>query len=115
MNILMRKKKLEKLDEYRKNNERIEVVVIIEDYEKTGLNVNQIASMLVEIMGGVDFVGPVNPKGYPYFPSVTRTTVVGDILTISVAVTGNKDEIHRLRNKFMNLMDCCKHWRKKEA
>ena len=103
--------KKKKLEEFRKNNERFELVVIIEDYEKTGLNINQISSMLVEIMGGIDDVDPENPKGLPYYPGVTDTTVCGDILSISITVTGNRNEVYRLRDKFINLMSCCKSWK----
>ena len=111
MNILMRKKKEKELEEFRNNNQRVDFIVLIKDYEKTGLNRNQITSMLVEIMGGVDDADPENPKGLPYEPSIKSVNLCGDIMSIHVSASGNRDEIHRLRKKFINLMDCCKSWR----
>lgn len=112
--MLKQKRKLE-LEKFHKNNERLDIVVIIKDYEQTGLNVQQLAAMLVEIMGGVDIVDPGNPKGLPYFPSVTRATTEEGTLSIYITVTGNRNEIYRLKKKFMNLVNCCKYWREKEA
>jgi hypothetical protein len=98
-----------KREDYKKNNERVELVVIIDDYLDTGLNINQISSMLVELMGGVSMPDdPMNSRGVPYYPSVISTTTCGDALAIRIAATGRSSVIYDRRVQFVEMMNCAK-------
>ena len=97
-----------KREDYKKNNERVEIIVIIDDYLDTGLNVKQISSMLVELMGGVSMPDGLNSSGVPYHPSVISTTICDDALAIRIAATGRSSVIYDRRVQFVEMMNCAK-------
>lgn len=104
-----KKRRLRREEEYRKNNERLEIVVIIDNYLQTGLNINQISSMIVEFMGGGNMPDdPMNSRGVPYYPSVISTTTCGDALAIRIAATGRSSVIYDRRVQFVEMMNCAK-------
>ena len=106
-----------KSDEYKKNNSRHEILVLINEYERTGLNPNQISSMLVSLMGNLhnpdDMGDPENTSGIPYQPSVISVEMEYDgkgthTLTIHMTVSGRRDIIHAYRKQFIEMMNCAK-------
>lgn len=104
-------------DEYKKNNSVNEILVLIDKYENTGLNINQISAMAVALMGNMlepdDRGDPENKSGIPYHPGVISTEVELDgdgthTLTIHMRVIGSREVVHRYRKQFVEMMDCAK-------
>lgn len=104
-------------DEYKKNNAVNEILVLIDKYENTGLNINQISAMAVTLMGNScepdDRGDPDNKSGIPYHPGVISTEVELDgegthTLTIHMHVIGRRDVVHRYRKQFIEMMNCAK-------
>lgn len=105
------------VDEYTRNNQRIDILVLIDEYEKTGLNIDQIRSMLVSLMGNTsepdDRGDPENRSGIPYHPSVISTEIEYNgkgthTLAILMSVTGRHEIVHTYRKQFVEMMDCAK-------
>ena len=105
------------VDEYKKNNARNETLVLIDEYEKTGLNIDQISAMLVALMGNMyepdDRGDPDNKSGIPYHPGIVSTEIGYNgkgthTLTIQMAVIGRGEVVHLYRNQFIEMMDCAK-------
>ena len=110
------------VDEYNKNNARNEILVLINEYEKTDLNINQISSMLVSLMGNTsepdDRGDPENKSGIPYHPSVISTEIEYDgrgthTLSISMTAMGRREVVHAYRKQFIEMMNCAKAWHSK--
>ena len=108
-----------KSEEYKNNNTRQEILVLIEEYEKTGLNINQISSMLVSLMGNTsepaDRGDPENKSGIPYHPAVETTEIEYDgegthTLSIAMNAIGRREVVHAYRKQFIEMMNCAKAW-----
>ena len=103
--------------EYKKNNAVNEIIILITEYEKTNLNINQISAMAVALMGNScepdDRGDPENKTGIPYHPGVISTDLEYDgkgthTLTIHMRVIGRRDVVHRYRKQFVEMMSCAK-------
>ena len=110
-------------DEYKKNNERVEILVLIDEYERTGLNIDQISAMLVALMGNMyepdDRGDPDNKSGIPYHPGVISTEIEYNgkgthTLTIQMVAFGRREVIHLYRKQFIEMMGCVKAHNREE-